>query len=275
MSGSIGFSLSNKLEMKVANNDKDTTSNEAYKKVSIFDNIGFSGSYNLAADTMKLSTISLNVRTKIAGMNLSVTGVLDPYALSSRGTRINKFMWNEATGISKLGRLTSASTGFSYSFGSDKMKKKAEEKKKAQEKQGGPPSGSSSSMKEGGTGGPPEEDKPFTGYKDFNMPWSFSFNYSLRYEHSAFKRTFTQSLSFSGNLDVTEKWKANLNSSYNFKTHKLGSFQMGVTRNLHCWNMSFQFSPVGRTQFYTFTLNANASILKDLKVDKSNYEYNY
>ena len=45
-----------------------------------------------------------------------------------------------------------------------------------------------------------------------------------------------------------------------------------VTRNLHCWQMSASFVPVGPYKSYTFSVAVSSSLLRDLKYDKrSNY----
>lgn len=272
-SGSITFGLKNNIEMKVVDN-KDTTSTEATKKIPIFEDLSFNGSYNLFADSMNLSIISWNMRTKLAGFTLNINGTLDPYSLDERGNRINKYMWSTGKGLNRLGRLTSASTGFSYSFSSDKIKKKMGELQKGQ---GSSPSGGGPPGPDQGPGqneGPDPENGPNnSGYQSFSMPWSINFSYSLSYSHTGLKPQVNQNLTFSGNIDVTSKWKANFNSSFNFKTMRMNALNMGISRSLHCWNMAFQFSPFGSIKFYTFTLNANSSLLKDLKIDKSSGQY--
>ncbi|MDH5476378.1 MAG: putative LPS assembly protein LptD, partial [Cyclobacteriaceae bacterium] len=55
-SGSIGFSLTNNLEMKY-HSKKDST--EEFRKIPLLNNFGLSSSYNIIADSFKLSPISL------------------------------------------------------------------------------------------------------------------------------------------------------------------------------------------------------------------------
>jgi len=260
-SGSISFGLKNNLEMKIAN-DKDTTSADATRKIPILEDLSFNGSYNLFADSMKLSVISCNLRTKIASFPLNINFIIDPYALDERGNRIDKYMWDTGRGLNRLGRLTSASTGFSYNLSSDKLKKKIEGKGKKNI-----PNSKNDQQSEDA------ETIKNKDYQPFSMPWSLNFSYSFSYSHVGLKPQINQNLNFSGNIDITSKWKANFNSSFNFKTRRLNAMNMGVSRNLHCWNMSFQFSPVGPSKFYMFTLNANSAMLKDLKIDKTSRGY--
>ena len=258
-SGSVRFGLNNNIEMKVLNNSNDSTSTEKYKKIPIFDNLGFSGSYNLAADSMNLSTFALNARTKIAGQSINISATLDPYYLDSKGKRTKEFMWNEAAGIAKLGRLTNVSTGFSFNYSSDKLKKKLQEKRKAE---GQPTDGENKPDDEQGAA-------ENLAYMPFNMPWRVAFNYSFNYSNTNGKPRLIQSVGLNGGVDLTPKWKTTFSSGFDIKAMKITHTSMAITRNLHCWTMSFDFVPFGQGKYYNFTIRANASMLQDLKINKT------
>jgi len=93
-SGSIGFSLGNNLEMKVRSS-KDTVNN--FKKIKILENLSFRSSYNLLADSMKLSPISFSGNTKLFDkISINFSGSLDPYALNRAGTgKIDRFLYKQ------------------------------------------------------------------------------------------------------------------------------------------------------------------------------------
>lgn len=253
-SGSINFGLENNIEMKLLNT-KDTTSNEKFRKVAIFDNLGVRSSYNLQADSMKLSNFSLQARTKIAGTSINITGTLDPYMLDEKGKRINKYMWNNASGLARLGRLTNVSTGFSLSYSSDKLKKTLEAKRKAEGKE----------LSAKGT-------EP-ANYTPFDMPWRISMNYSFNYTNNSGTPRVNQSVSLNGGIDFTSKWKSTFSSGFDLVAMKMTHTNVSIIRNLHCWTMAFNFSPISTRPFYTFTLSANASMLKDLKVNKTDRDF--
>lgn len=306
-SGTVSFGLKNNLEMKVAN-PKDTSSANATKKIVLIENLSLNASYNLAADSMNLSTISGGFSTKVAGQPISIRFVIDPYALNEQGKKINKYRWNETTGLGRIGRLTSASTGFSFSLTPDKLKNIMG---KWSSKGGAVSEGTQSSHsadlpsigmddkltdefdmnnsddpagmnvghggdnmstnKEPGNGDAHSpRDERNKEYQPFKMPWSLSLNYSLSYSKAAFKPTITQSLRFSGNIEVTSKWKVGAQSGFDFKTKKINSLNLTASRSLHCWNMSFNVSPLGISKYYSFTLNCNASMLQDLKIERQN-----
>jgi hypothetical protein len=263
-SGTVSFGLNNNIEMKVADT-KDTTSTNKFKKVAIFDNLGINSSYNLIAEQFNLSPFSLNARTKIAGTAINVSGSLDPYALNERGQRINEYMWNNATGIARLGRITNISTGYSVSYSSDKFMNMLEARKAKAENEDiddalGEP------VKDKGLASVPE-------FEPFNMPWRFSLNYTFSYSNHDGKPRIMQSVNLNGSLDLTPKWKTTFSTGYDFLANKITHTKMSVTRDLHCWTMSFDFSPVSSRPYYTFTIRANASMLKDLKVNKTERDF--
>lgn len=295
-SGTISFSLSNLVEAKVLNTSskRDTTEmdegakKDMYKKVSIIDNLGFSGSYNLVADSMNLSTISIRGRTTIKGVSINYGGTLDPYAVDSvSGSRYNEFMWNTSDGLHKLGRLTSANLSFSLSFKSkDKGAKKGAEGETEEKGDGRGLDGIETYV-------PDIEHDPmanglatgvdkfgnaiiFPGlnapkYYDFDMPWSMNMSYSFNYSKSTpyTDARITQSVNASGNVSITQNWKVSMTTNYDIQAKEFSYTTLNLTRSLHCWNMSFSFVPFGNRKSYSFTLAASSSMLRDLKVEKS------
>ncbi len=262
-SGSIGFSLSNNIEAKVLDfSDSDSVRNDSneevkYKKVKILDNLSMSGSYNLVADSMNLSTISVRGRTTIKGVSINFGGTLDPYNVDSEGNRYNEYMWKAGRGIHKLGRLTSANLSFGLSFKSRQGQEKADETRKLDEEEHILPGG-------------------YDQYYDFNIPWDFNLNYSMTYSNS-FKPntspTINQSISLNGHLSLTDNWRLSMSTNFDVDAMKFSYTTFNVARELHCWGMSFNFVPFGDRKSYSFTLSAKSSLLKDLKLDKQRSWY--
>ena len=81
-------------------------------------------SYNLAADSLNLSNINISARTKVAGIDVNMGAIMDPYVYEN-GHLINVF---EFARTKKPARLTSANMSFGYSF---KSKSKEDEAKKS------------------------------------------------------------------------------------------------------------------------------------------------
>ncbi len=114
LSNSLNFSLNNNLEAKIRK--KDSTETEA-KKIILLNNLNFSSSYNMAADSLKWSPVNVSAGTRLFDNKLSVNlrANLDPYALDVNGRKINTFNINNG---GSLFRLTSAGLTMNYSISS-------------------------------------------------------------------------------------------------------------------------------------------------------------
>jgi hypothetical protein len=261
-SGSISLSLNNNLEMKVLDT-KDTTSTKAadkYKKVKIIDNLSLASSYNLIADSMNLAPISVRARTTVAGVSVNMGTLIDPYMLNEDYQRINKYVWNERTGFSRIGRLANANLSFGMNFNSKKKEEKTDSRDPLNEEEE-----------------PEIVPELNSGYVDFKMPWTFGFDYSFSYtgpSSGAPDGRFSQTLGIRGNLDLTDKWKISMNTNFDIQAGEFTYTTVNINRDLHCWQMAFNFVPFGYMKSYSFTINAKASMLKDLRLQKreSNYD---
>ena len=242
-SGSISFSLDNNVEMKVRN-DKDTTGDEEFKKVKLLESFRLSTSYNPFADSMNFSNISISARTKILNnkVDLNFSGTIDPYAIDTNNVRYNKYH-------GKLGRLTNATISTNFSFSADN----GQNKEKKNDLVGG----------------------FYDDYMDFDVPWNISISYNFTYSSSSPYRspTISQIVNFSGDLSLTPKWKINFQSGYDIKNKEVTSTSFGVTRDLHCWEMTFNCMPFGQHQSYNFEIHVRSSLLRDLKLTKRDSWY--
>ncbi len=258
-SGAISFSVTNNLEAKMLDT-RDSTKrgeDEKYRKVKIIDNLSFNTSYNLIADSLNLSPVNLRARTTVAGVNINMGGVLDPYMTDDNGIKIHQYAWNERSGLGKLGRLTRANLSFGMSFRSKQGQKKAQENKEM------------------------IEDKnvlsgDYENYTDFNVPWNFGFDYSFNYmgpRRPKEKGMITQTIGLRGDMNLTSKWRISANTNYDIMASQFSFTTFNVSRDLHCWSMAFNFVPFGYMKSYSFVLNASSSMLRDLKIQKRQSHY--
>src|SRR5690606_7412752 len=105
--------VNNTFEAKVRN-DEDETAEEP-KKVMLLNNLNFTTSYNMAADSLAWSPLRVTAGTNLfkEKMNLNFGATLDPYALDNANNRIDTY--NIDNGGS-LFRLTSANVTMGYSI---------------------------------------------------------------------------------------------------------------------------------------------------------------
>jgi len=269
-SGSIGrvfgasFSLTNQLEMKLK--AKSDTAKEQFTKVSIFDNFGLNGSYNFVADSFNLSTISFNANTQILKKyNVSFTSNFDPYAYKLEqgygeiGRRTSQYLFKSGGGLANLQNMNlSVSTSF-------KPDGKPKTKQPAQQNQ--PPPNPNTEAQMQFINRNPDM------YVDWNVPWTLQVNYQFSYLKNGLAAAQTlQTANFSGDLSLTEKWKINIQSGWDFVAKAPSLTNVSILRDLHCWEASFNWTPyagqASRASNYSFELRVKSSLLKDLKLSR-------
>ncbi|HTS42868.1 MAG TPA: putative LPS assembly protein LptD [Puia sp.] len=268
--GGLSFGLDNNLEMKVRN--KGDTSAGAFKKVKLIDGFGFTGSYNYLADSFKLSPISFYIRSTLF-QNINITGgaTLDPYITDSFGYRRNIYAWDAPGKKFSIGRLTSANLAISTSFKSKpKDEKKAEAEKQAASDQLPMTVDEQEAQLDYIKAHPAE-------FADFNVNWELNLSYSLNFSNvfeirqgfSGYKTTVTSSIIFNGNFNLTEKWKLGANGYFDVINLKLNSLTGYLSRDMHCWQLSINVTPVGPWRSFSITLNPKAAILRDLRINRA------
>lgn len=248
--GLIGFSLNNNLEMKVAS-AKDTLTGE--KKVKIFDFFNISGAYNLIADSLNLQPFSLQFRNSFWDNRISIvfSSRLDPYALRldslGRGTRINKFLLKEN---GKPLRLTELNLNVTCNLvGKPRDKKSVNQTLTTPEEQ---------QMVQMNPGD----------FLDFNIPYNLSLSYNFSYINPLNERNIINNIQLRGDISITRNWKIDFSSGFDFINLKPTLTNIGISRNLHCWQMDFNWVPFGTIAQYVFTIRAKSSLLQDLKLNR-------
>ncbi len=264
--GGISFGLDNNLEMKVRS--KSDTSETGIKKVKLIDGFGFSGSYNYLADSFKLSTLSLYLRSTLF-QNINITGgaTLDPYLVDSFGYRRNILAWQGKK--FSLGRITGGNLAISTSFKSKPKDQKKADEQKQQVLDQQPMTVEEQQAQLNYIRNNPAE------FADFNIAWSLNVSYSLSFSKvlnsnfSGFHTDLNSSLTLNGDFNLTEKWKIGFNTYYDVKNTKLQSLTGFLTRDMHCWQMSINVTPVGPWRSFSVTLNPKSGILRDLRINRT------
>ncbi|MBX3044429.1 MAG: LPS-assembly protein LptD [Candidatus Kapabacteria bacterium] len=108
------------------------------------------------------------------------------------------------------------------------------------------------------------------GYSSMNVPWNVNlglvYSYSRPSMNPATKRE-SINLRFSGNLRLTETWSINTNGGYDFVSHTFNVPQINFIKDLHCWELVFNWTPVGGNSGFYLKLGIRASQLKDLRYE--------
>lgn len=260
MVGAVNVNLANNFEAKIFSKS-DTVKHE--KKISPIERFNISGGYNFAAKTNKVNYVTMSGNMRVLE-NISGTFnvVLDPYALDSSGRRSNTFQYSIDK---KILRFQSGNISVNAMFqGKSKTPASSEENKGFSKKDY-------------------VSYDPYL-YYDFNIPWrvqaSYTFNVSASRTPDQLRDTLllTQTLSFSGDINLTPNWKVAVNSGFDFRAKQITLTNVQVMRNLHCWELSFNWTawPLQYQQF-AIELRIKSAMLKDLKLTRRqnpNYFYN-
>ena len=271
--GLLTYSIGNTLDIKVPSKSDTIT---GLKNVTLLESLSLSGNYDITKDSLRFSTLGISARTTLfKKLKISYNSVWDPYATDSLGRRINKF---EIIENKRLFHKNSSSWQFSlsYSFNQNDLDKLRGRKKN------GPASFEddiqnraqrSMNVTEGELldimGNP-------NAYVDWSTPWSLTLSYNLSYTTNVAyaaavgvpTNRVVQTLNINGDISITPKWKFTFSTGWDFTNHGLSYTNLSVYRDLHCWEMRFNWIPIGSYKSWNFTINVKAQALKDLKLSK-------
>ena len=256
-SGNISFNLDNNVEIKVRQTNDSISE---YKKISVFRNLNFRSNYNLALDSFNLSNITFNGRTElIPNMNFKFDGVINPYQMKKDGTLINEFAWNDRL---SLGRLTNFSFTINWSL-----------KNSMNFENNLVNSGDNNNNNNNN-----ELDmipNQTLNYIDFNIPWDLGIDYKYNYSNRGLEKNIRKTFNIKGNVKLTTKWKIGFHSGFDFDNKEISFTSLDFYRDLHCWEMRFNWIPFGFRQSFNLSINVKSSILQDLKLNKRKNFYDF
>ncbi len=256
--GSINMRIGNNLELKVKEKNDTTQKTKTKPAIKLIDNLSIATNYNIAADSLNWSDFSLQARTKVSIINIDCNATFDPYDFNdSTGISYNQFYFRNHKSPARM-KSARVSFGFSLRSSTTNSKQKKIEEAKIQ------------SARAAGMLGDYYED-----YVDFEIPWNFRINYNYNYNQSAFNTEtgdfdykIVQTVRVSGDVNLTKKWKISISSGYDWESKDFTYTTVDIYRDLHCWEMRFNWIPFGAWQSYNFTIRVKSSMLQDLKINR-------
>ncbi len=241
--GQVNFSIANNLEMKV----KGSSDTVDFKKIVLVENLTFSTAVDFTRDSMQWVPLSISGRTTLfKNLYITYNSTWDPYYQDTAGVRSSLTEWKVNK---RLFRLTQSDWNFSlnWSLNPEALKSKT---------------------------APTPTDPNKASSPNFSIPWNLNISYNLNYLKAGndvpdkYTNTTIQTLSVTGELNLTKKWKISASSGYDFKNKEITYTSIDIYRDLHCWEMRFNWIPIGTRTSWNFTINVKASVLQDLKYVK-------
>jgi len=249
-SGMVQLALANNIEMKVRNR-KDTVNKE--KKIVLIENLTVRSSYDIAKDSLNWSNMFVDGRTRLfKDIDLRYAVVYDPYIIDSTGRNLNQFEWDINNRLFRKSQ-TEWATSINWNINSNIFSKEKNNKTESQDKK--------------------ENLNNTIPLVSYEIPWNLRLSYTLQYSKNydnlvSNDKQFIQTLSFSGDISLTPNWKFSFMSGYDFINKDFSYTSVNIHRDLHCWEMIFNWIPTGFRKSYNFTLRVKAPMLQDVKVEK-------
>ncbi len=252
----ITFSVNNTFELK-QKSAKDTVT--GFKKTRIIDLFSINGNYDLIKDSMKLSDLSLNLRVSPAEwVNFVASSSFSPYAwVDSTGRVISKYAVQGGQG---LGRFMSIDLSTTFTLVPKSSEKELEKSKEIL-----------SSVW--------NADYMFYALHpeyilNFNIPWKLNLShvYSLTRntnKSSSNPEEFSavHTLVLNGDASFTKRWNMSGTINLDMKTGGVTNARFTLSRNLHCWALSFNVTPIGYNKSFVFTIRNTSSMFQSAKLD--------
>ena len=271
LANNMSISVGNNFEAKVK--DKDSTATEP-KKIVLLNNLNLSTAHNFAADSLRWSPLRISTGLNLLKnkMTINMGSTFDPYTLDENNARINTYHIANGGGLL---RLTSANVNLNYSFSSTQFEGSGDENDPNQRE------ATSSGGRDDDLFGRAEDfsdrrlneedDKPTATYPSYRtkIPWDLKLAYSLTYNNSIGQRDFSNnSLMFSGNVELTPKWRVGLSSGYDFKGKGFTYTQLRFDRDLNSWRLNFSWVPFSERASWNFFIGIKSGLLSDIKYEK-------
>lgn len=274
----IGISATNIFEAKYFSK-KDS----ADKIFKLFDNISMRSFYNIAADSMKWRPLSMNGTMRLFDNITTVTtsAIFSPY-VKENGRTTSKYLWDQKK---KIVRLDNFNIALSSSFRLTKLQEilSRRKKKKSEEEEeedlfddentvipNDPfntldPNNPLNNRNRQQNLPPQESESLFDLFKNFRIYHNFAITFRSDSSGVARPTIGANSINTQGNLQLTPKWSIRVgNIGYDFLSKRISYPDIGFQRDLHCWEMSFNWQPVRGT--YSFMIRVKGNSLNFIKI---------
>lgn len=113
----------------------------------------------------------------------------------------------------------------------------------------------------------------FSGGQETEFPWDCRVDYNLDLRKNWLTEAqrdtliMSQSARVRGSVRLAERWRFDVNGGYDLINRELTPTQVDIYCDLHCWELSVNWVPIGIRKSIYVRLNIKAAMLKDLKLE--------
>ncbi len=248
----VSYGFGNLFEAKVFSK-RDST----LKNIKLFNSIQVGGNYNLAADSLNWSTVSISGNTNlfngISSLRLGV--ILDPYDFDRKtGRRLNKFWFDSTNRPLRFASWNmNLSTNITVARLRDLIKGVNTDQRVANEPR-----------REGGS---VQEQEDFLSlFENFRIAHNITLQ--QQYNPKSGRDTIiisSNSIYSSGDIKLSPNWSIGVgNFGYDFQSRRITYPDFYFTRDLHCWIMGLSWQPLYRT--YNFFIKVKPGNLDFINI---------
>ncbi len=250
-SQSVSLGLRNSLDLKFAGKDTTTTGEENVRKLSGVVIWNLQTTYRPDTNVDQAwSTVGSGLNFNLFGINLSLNHSIDPYhlkvlntsatsGLSIRGT--HPFGRSKKVDVQELNEVAASDTSRTDRSGSGV--EFVERDEYGREK--------------------PKEKTTELALKEGRLPWSLNLGLSYTKQSNG---TVNSTLRVGWDIQLTDNWRIDYSTIYDVEGRQLDGQNFGITRDLHCWEMSFARQVLGRGDnaewqyYFRISLKAHADL---------------
>lgn len=255
-SGRIAFGINNTFELK-QKSDQDTVT--GYKKFKLIDNFILNTEYDIFKDSMNWSDLSMRMVINPNPLfNFTITAAHSWYAWNdTTGQILGKYAVKNGQGIGRIRFANVATTLILTS----KQNREALQQNAAQM---------------ANIWNPQYQNWLVNPYQTvyFDIPWKITldhvFGLNLNTNITSFqnKRYLpTNTITMAGDVSITENWKIAARVMYDIENKLVSNMNINLVRNIHCWNVAFNWTPIGTNKSFVISLRGNSSLFQNANVN--------
>jgi hypothetical protein len=284
LSQSLNYSFLNSLEAKIKQGDTIEDKNIELLRLTA------NGNYNFMADSLRFSDISMSFHTPNI-VDISFNGgatftlydeapLRDPVTgnLTNYYTRINKFLASQNKGIA---RITSFNLQLATSFSSKSLNTSAAptnqnnilsiDSSKIAKKDSNELGDRFQKRMEGEQSKRDFFGENNPGWSPLSIPWNASLGFSCQYSQPFVHQvTRAITMNLSASFELTQTWHFDCRGDYDFVTKQLMTPSISIRKDMHCWELNFQWYPIGYSAGFYLRFAIKAPQLQDLKYELRN-----
>ena len=113
----------------------------------------------------------------------------------------------------------------------------------------------------------------FKGGNDLGVPWNTRIDYTMNLgrnwneDQQGDTTAVTHGFAVSGGVDLFKKWSVDFQSGYDLVLKEVTPTQLNLHWDLHCWELTFNWIPIGVRKSFALKINIKSALLKDIKIE--------